>query len=252
MKQLDESRIALLFERYSPKPSAAFYTRPFPWKGRTSMKTYPLPRLVAGTLSVLVALALVILLVPPLNSLAQDAVNLLAHYQSDTRDDQPPNPAPAGAPVTVPLVGADAVAQAEAQAGFAIPAPTFMPDFLTLARASAAGNVLLDYADANGNTVVSISILPIAQPFESFVGASAPIETLTVGDVSAQYVEGLWMGQEGQPEMTWFQTPTVQNLTWWKNGQQVEITVTNAHTTLVRAVTKDELIAIARSMVEQQ
>ena len=221
MKQSDETRLAELFDRFSPTPSEAFYQRSFPWKGNTtSMKKRSL-YVAASMAAAFVLITLAVL--SPLRTLAQDTINLFVHSDSNTRPEAPFNPAPPDVAATyeagIHPASSTVITDAEAQVGYDIPEPAFMPDFLSLDTVTySSGQVMMDYKDTNGNNILHISILPSEEPYQSDVGASAQIETLTIGDVSAQYVQGLWMGQDGSTDATWFELRSCRQSRGGKTG----------------------------------
>jgi hypothetical protein len=244
MKQPDETRLTDLFERFSPTPSEAFYHRSFPWKGSASMKKRPLYAAAAA----IVLLALAVLTISPLRTFAQDSFrDLFVNSDSDTLDLGPSQP------FVNTSQQMEAIADAEATVGYDIIEPTTLPDFLTFGRVIVFpdNSVALLYQDVNGNSVLTINQTPAAQPNTQGVGASAAIESLEIGSIRAEYVRGVWMGAEGSDEAVWMPEVNVQNLTWWANSVQFTISADGEVVNLVREITKEELIEVARTMIEQ-
>jgi hypothetical protein len=76
------------------------------------------------------------------------------------------------------------------------------------------------------------------------IGASAEIETITIGDVEAQYVAGYWSGGYPEPETyEWINDDIVQRMAWWQDGFLFEIYASFG------GISKEQFIAIAESMI---
>jgi hypothetical protein len=85
----------------------------------------------------------------------------------------------------------------------------------------------------------------LQKPGKSPVGASAKIELIQIGNRTGQYVEGAWEAishQEGSIDgMRWDPNPQARQIQWQEGDMLFQITTPSG-------VSRDELVAIARSM----
>jgi hypothetical protein len=140
------------------------------------------------------------------------------------------------------------VAEAEQLAGFDVLEPIGMSKFLNFQGAA---------FDPQRNIVRIRYVMGFVLHEEQFqfsedcdgcgmVGASAVVETVQIGDVTGEYVVGVWeaIGDTGQ--WGWIATPYLQRLRWQSNGMAFELMYNPTHDPA--AVTLADLIAIAESL----
>ena len=80
------------------------------------------------------------------------------------------------------------------------------------------------------------------------VGPAAVIETVKIGDLTGQYVEGYWM-QTGN-FFSWVSAPFGQTLCWQANGMAFELQYAGFTINNVVSISKADLITIAESMLK--
>lgn len=140
------------------------------------------------------------------------------------------------------------IAEAEQLAGFDVLEPIGMSKFLNFQGAA---------FDPQRNIVRIRYVMGFVLHEEQFqfsedcdgcgmVGASAVVETVQIGDVTGEYVVGVWeaIGDTGQ--WGWIATPYLQRLRWQSNGMAFELMYNPTHDPA--AVTLADLIAIAESL----
>ncbi|HEY5119522.1 MAG TPA: hypothetical protein VII90_08710, partial [Anaerolineales bacterium] len=161
------------------------------------------------------------------------------------------------------------LAQVEEQAGFTLLKPTKLPEFLSFFGASYDADhkvaKLFYPVDQNrfgyntDNLVLSEQLAPAgvdcdlcgfvigdfaaAEADYSYkvVGADATIESVKIGDITGEYVEGAWYDDDNTG-MKWHNDPYQKLLRWRANGTAFELSYFGME------VAKDDLLAIAESL----
>jgi hypothetical protein len=161
------------------------------------------------------------------------------------------------------------LAQVESQAGFNILKPTKLPEFLSFLGTSYDGEHKVAklfypidqnrYGYNTDNLVLSEQLAPAgvdcvlcgfvkgdfaaAEADYSYkvVGADATIESVQIGDITGEYVEGAWYS-ENDSGMLWHNDPYQKLLRWRANGTAFELSFFGME------VAKEDLLAIAESM----
>lgn len=155
-------------------------------------------RSVAAAAAALVIVAAVTLAVPPLRSFAQELLDVLFNRAaSDTEVFETPvvlqmqtTPIAATFQVERPSL---TVEEVEAQAGFDVLVPAYLPSGYTLEDVyyDEGGKLVSQFYNHDG---IGFNIVQMqaeaAEPME--VGATAEIIEVQIGDVTGQYVEGFW------------------------------------------------------------
>lgn len=138
------------------------------------------------------------------------------------------------------------ITEAEGLAGYHVLEPTGFNEILTFVGASfdPQHNIVRIFY-ANG-FVLRQERYQISADCElcNSVGASAPIETVQIGDVTGEYVVGVWKLTDNGP--VWEPEPLMQRLRWQANGMAFELMYNPP--TEDKAITKSTLIAIAESI----
>ena len=161
------------------------------------------------------------------------------------------------------------LAQVEEQAGFTLLKPTKLPEFLSFFGASYDADhkvaKLFYPVDQNrfgyntDNLVLSEQLAPAgvdcdlcgfvigdfaaAEADYSYkvVGADATIESVKIGDITGEYVEGAWYDDDNTG-MKWHNDPYQKLLRWRASGTAFELSYFGME------VAKDDLLAIAESL----
>lgn len=213
------------------------------------------PLRLAGlsTLALLI-LAGLVYLTPQGQAWAQEALRFFTRSGSDTLPIQSwqltPLPTP-GTPTPDPASILDVhqtVGEVEQLAGFKVLQPTRVPDVLSLVGASYQPDHTIArvfYRDPDSNSLVLEQ-----EPFQrsedcalcGTVGASASVETVKIGVVSGEYVEGVWKLTDKGP--VWESDPFQKTLRWQVNNTAFEI----RYMGIPDSLTKADLIAIAESV----
>jgi hypothetical protein len=223
-------------------------------KGDVNMNTNPKPqkalRATAISLATLAVLALLLIFTPQGRVLAQQALQFFTHASSDILPAQtalPTSETTTPDPASI-LDAHSTVAEVQAQAGFTVLQPASVPDSLTFSGASfdpakSLARQFFQSVDTNG-LVVEQEPVPISGNCElcGDVGASAAIEEVSIGDVTGQYVVGVWELTENAT--TWDPNPYLQTMRWQKDGMYFELLYMGNPGTLSKA----EMVAIAESM----
>ena len=211
-------------------------------------------RLASAFLLVVLVLAALLLATPQGRAWAQEVLQFFSRAGSDTLPVQTwqltPVPTP-GTPTPDLSSILDAhlnVSEVEAQAGFDVLEPAWLPDSLTFVGATYESEkhiarIFYRYVETNGLVVEQ-------EPFQgiedcelcSLVGASAVVESVKIGVTTGEYVEGVWNLTEKGP--VWVPDPYLKRLRWQANGIAFEILFMGPP----EAVTKEDLVAIARSL----
>jgi hypothetical protein len=147
------------------------------------------------------------------------------------------------------------VDEAGQRAGFSVLLPTSVPSALTFIGASYEpdhGIVRLyyrhtDYPDIRNGLILREELYQTNDNCDlcGVVGASQAIEPVTIGNVTGEYVEGVWTLTDHGP--VWEGTPFLKTLRWRMNGRAFELQYMGIPDS-VMAVDKDQLIAIAESV----
>jgi hypothetical protein len=167
------------------------------------------------------------------------------------------------------------LSQARKQAGFDLLQPKRLPDILSFAGASYGPEdhiVRIFYLDQTlglpnlygltlseqlaPNTadcklcgiVVGDYGDPVKAKSGMVVGASAVVETVKIGDLTGQYVEGQWMPTG--TFFSWVSFPFVKTLRWQAHGVAFELQYSGISINNVVPISKTDLIAIAESMMK--
>jgi len=140
------------------------------------------------------------------------------------------------------------VAEVEQQAGFDVLDPGWLPGNLTFVGATLEpkfhiARIFYQYVETNGLVLREQPLQPTKDcELCGEVGASAAIETLPIGSVSGEYVEGVWKMAAAGP--VWESDPYLKTLRWQANGMAFELVYMGPPD----SVTKADLVAIAESM----
>ena len=268
----DEETLAAAFARFQPRPSERFYERmaSAPWQQEAQKKSVRGPdrirsglRLSWGMAAALVALVLFALLLasPPLRVTAKRFAQFFTRLDEDRTA------------IQVTAAGAGpldydfrlTLAQAERQAGFPIRQPATLPPSIQLNGVTYVPQiqtVILDYKTAGSNQIIRISQRK-ADNTESYawIGASARVETVQIGQVTGEYVAGGWKlpemadtlesaapGMKVNLEAEWDPRARVQLLRWQADGMFYEILHIGATTPHPTDLDKAALIALAEAM----
>ena len=181
-------------------------------------------RLLTGLtigLATLVIIALVTFVSPQSRAFAQSVLHFFSQANSDTLPAQTAQPEITEAPRNLD------VAEAENQAGFDVLSPSPLPDGLSFVGASytPANSTVIQQYNFPGGSGFSISQQSYtnveACNLCGLVGPSASVETVKIGNVDGEYVEGVWsLTDKGS---VWENTPYLKTLRWQKDGMAYEI-----------------------------
>ena len=230
-----------------------------PQKGVFSMKAgFARPRRIAALVTFIVlVLAAVFLFTPQGQTWAQSILGYFTYTESDTW------------PQETLIPGADSnwdfnlsIAEAEQRAGFDVLVPTRFPDSLSYSLSFREVSfdpqrkmVVISYdvvyqsdPSVTGSGIM-LSQKPIPEDGEdceicSLVGASAEIEEVQIGNISGEYVVGVWKAIGDTGQWGWVSDPYLQRLRWQSDGMAFELLA------LVNPddLTKADLITIAESL----
>ena len=160
------------------------------------------------------------------------------------------------------------IEQAASEGGFTIHQPTTLPEVLTLLGAryepdqkwvlvfylydqkiggpNTDGLVLTEQIATNSSACGLCKFI-IGEGVDlkkyapgQLVGKDASIETVTIGNSTGQYVEGMWNLTDNGP--VWVSDPYLKRLRWEANGTAYELTY------MGMGITKDDMTAIAKSI----
>jgi hypothetical protein len=152
------------------------------------------------------------------------------------------------------------VKEVEDQAGFDLLEPAWLPEVLTFAGASfdpdaGIARIFYRYLEPfglreNPDPIMTNGLVLREEPFQTtddcelcgVVGASAAIETVQIGEVWGEYVEGVWKYTDDG--LVWESDPYLKTMRWQSDGMAFELGYMGPPDT----VTEDEMIAIADSM----
>jgi hypothetical protein len=233
-----DEQLEQMLAKWKALPSARLQQRAatFPWEQRrhTQGHTRPVLRRVhLGMLVVALVVAGTVALTPPLRALAHEILSMFVRTPSDTMTNQDLEanfPLPSSEDVHVGL----SIADAERAAGFHVWQLRNVPEGHRLREAvyvPAEQMVILAYVagdypfiDPRMLSGFSLTQQPAAHAAGSKsvfpVGASAVIETVQIGDVTGEYVEGAWCGGNSDPEtmMYWCGDSFLRTLHWQRGG----------------------------------
>jgi hypothetical protein len=261
----DESQVERLLAGFNPHPSRGFYQKieATPW--RRAVKRERRLRIPAwgaiATATVVVSILLIgILAIPSLQAVAQQIMHYFMPAQADQRSIEMTVPYPDdksdfGSPAYFSL----SLAQAQAQVDFPITQIQQLPSGWAFSGAhyeASLNSITLRY-QVNGSTLYLTERLADVVEEYSSVGASAPVETVTVGEVTGEYVLGGWrLASEGSSpvetgvpgtqvslDIYWDPDLPQQTLRWERGGIVYEIRFAGKS-----PLSKQVLIEIAESL----
>ena len=277
-----EVEITRLFNAYKPRPSKDFYRRmkTAPWAASRktgnrfesflrrlfrvgSPSSLPGFRVALASFAILMVIVLVTLASPSLQAVAQQLLQFIIPAPTDELTlqvtvQQPGTQEPLNAAERYPLT----VNQAEEAAGYPISIITKLPQGLTLAGARYNPElqaVSLLYMGA-GQTLV-FTQRPIGEITEfTTVGASAPVEIVSVHGLAAEFVTGGWKvtgtndriqstpapGTQVSLGVYWDPSLPQYILRWQEGNTQYEFLSTKTAQGIT--IDKDDLIAMAESI----
>ncbi len=202
----------------------------------------------------LLVLAGLVYVTPQGRAWAQEVIHFFTRAGSDRLPVQSwqltPLPTP-GTPTPDPASILDVhqtVGEVEQLAGYKVLQPAWIPDALSLVGASFQPDHRISrvfYHDADSNSLVLVQ-----EPFQrsedcslcGSIGASASVETVTIGAAPGEYVEGVWKLTDKGP--VWESDPYQKTLRWQAADTAFEIRYMGNPD----SVTKDNLLAIAESI----
>ena len=218
------------------------------------MKTSSRVITILAPIALALSLALVFIAATPQGqALAQEFRSLFFRTAPDVRPMSTDNPRPAA---ITPLADIPA---AEALTGWEIFKPSWLPEgvaFDTIDYRPEYGRVVQEYSFQK-TIGMSAGFFYLGQrktPFTDLwpVGESAQIETVQIGNVTGEYVIGVWGGAVDHLE--WEANPNIQHLRWQANGYYFDLEFWAMGIDLKDLATspyylsKEKLIAIASSM----
>jgi len=203
------------------------------------------------TLLILVGMAAA-LATPQGRSLAQEILQFFTRADSDTLPVQSWQMTPL--PEIAALDPGDinnanlTVSEVETQLGMDVLEPDWLPEELSFVGANLETEhqmalLFYRYAETNG-LVLREEPVQISDECElcGSVGASAAVETVQIGGVNGEYVEGVWKLTEDGP--VWVSDPYLKKLRWQANGMAFELLYMGPPDSM----TKADLIAVAESL----
>lgn len=212
------------------------------FKGDASMNTTTklTPRRAALATLIAFALLLGLFATPPGRALAQTVLQFFTRAGSDQLPVQSA-PAPTDAPRDKSLV------EAESLAGFSVLTPGTLPEGLSFYGAS-YDDGLKAVVQQFGYSPEDIRFSLRQQPFTTsetctlcgLVGASAPVQPVTVGSAPAEYTEGVWELTDAGP--VWRNDEYLKTLRWQKDGMAFELIYMGTE------LDRDALVALAASV----
>jgi hypothetical protein len=149
------------------------------------------------------------------------------------------------------------VAEAGQQAGFDVMVPTWVPGILSFVGASyqPEHNIVRLFYQHNQYPDIGNGLVLREERFKTIddcklcgvVGASEPIETVTIGGTTGEYITGVWIFTDKGP--VWESTPYLKTLRWQANGLAFEL-IYMGIPDVENGVTKADMITIAESMMK--
>jgi hypothetical protein len=181
---------------------------------------------------------------------AEDDKLPLATFQMTSIAESTLTPIPSTATPDPGYIFNQVVIEIEQQAGFDILEPTWVSEILFFDGASYdpeqnISRIIYRHIEDERNGLIIRQ-----EPFQTsddcelcgLVGLSAEVETVQIGTVTGEYVEGVWKLTESGP--VWETDPWIKTLRWQANGMAFEISFMGPPTD----VTQMDMIAIAESM----
>jgi len=143
--------------------------------------------------------------------------------------------------------------EAETLAGFDLYEPSKLPRDYDLTRVdfdSEKQAVYMEFRSPRAGTGEFFYILQgrNLDPYE--VGASAKVEYIPIGDNSAEFVQGLWFTPAGSKEALWKNNSDTYAIRWDAENISIEIFFMLNDTFMPAYITRDEMIALAQSLVQ--
>jgi hypothetical protein len=240
-------------EELQPSPSARFHRR----MARASWTKTAVNRrrAFAGlTLTLMLAAALLVF-TPQGNAWAREVLRFFTHAGSDTLPLQAfqLTPLPETATQDPGYLFNLSVSEVGTLAGFTVLQPAFLPEILVFDGASydPGQNITrLFYRNSLAEAETTNGLVLRQEPFQTaddcelcgLVGASAEVETLTIGAASGEYVVGVWKLTDSGP--VWESDPWLQTLRWQLDGMAFELVYMGNP----EEITKADLTAIAESI----
>lgn len=205
------------------------------------------------TYSVLAMVAILAIALTTLQgrAFAQSVLQFFTRADNDTMPLQPfqLTPFPETTTPDPGYVFDQSIIEAEQKAGFIVFMPTFLPEILSFKGSSYEPDhnivrIFYGYEDTTNGLVIREERFQTKDDCElcGVVGASAEIETVQIGDITGEYVEGVW--KHTANGRIWVTDPYLKTLRWQKEDIAFELMYMGSP----RNVTKDDLIAIAESM----
>jgi hypothetical protein len=144
----------------------------------------------------------------------------------------------------------ETVQEVQKQAGFHVLEPTYLPETLSLTGASFDPKLHIVRIFYGYIPLYTNGLLLREEPYQrndncelcGVVGASAPVETVQIGDATGEYVEGAWHLTDNGP--VWEPDPYLKTLRWKVDGMAFEIQYMGPYDSM----SKEGLIAIAASL----
>jgi hypothetical protein len=249
----DQKPIEEQLDHLHPSPSPRFYRR----MSRAAWTSAGIARrraLAATGLTLMVTLAL-LAFTPQGRAWAQELLNYFTRAASDT---VPITPLPQTTVQDPGYVFNQAIAEVAQQAGFDVLEPAWLPmdpsgqQLLSFDGASIEEQkniVRIFYRYTLGGDGLTDGLVLREQRFQivddcelcGMVGASAIVQTVSIGDGTGEYVEGVWKADDNG-EWKWTPDPYVRTLRWQKGDLALEIQYFG------QEVEKADLLAIAESM----
>jgi hypothetical protein len=249
----DEKLLEEQLNNLQPAPSQRFYR----WMGRAAWTPAARARRRAYAVTGLTLMLAAALLIfsPQGRALAQGLLHFFTHATSDT---VLVTPLPQTTTQDPGYVFNKVIAEVEQQAGFDVLEPNRLPvdpsgqQILSFEGASFEPEhniVRIFYRYALGGDDITDGLVLREQRFQTvedcelcgLVGASAAVETVQIGDVTGEYVEGVWKVDDSGA-WNWVSDPYVKTLRWQIGDIAFEIQYFGLE------VEKADLIAVAESM----
>ncbi len=194
----DDERLAALLEGIQPAPGERFHQRmqAAPWRQTTGRGIRVRRRWAAFALAALALVAALTLTMPPLQGMARSLFAFFTPSDSDQialTVETTPAPGTPSPGRRYPLT----VAEASAQAGFAVIQPGFVPkayQFDAASYAPSTRTVVLHYRSSAPGGLLRISQIMVGEFTQSFgsVGVSADVQHVQMRGVTGEYVVGAW------------------------------------------------------------
>jgi hypothetical protein len=229
----DEKQIEQLLENSSLTPGARLDRRltNAPWTPQAVARR----RFVNAAVFAVLTLVVLLAVTPQGRAFAQNIFRYFTRTEGDTRPvptvalADPNKPAPTSLPVKrLPFeetcgdlfTPRCTVNQIRSMVDFQISGLEATPDQVDFVGATGGPEqVTLVYAGEGLNGMLMLSEQPANPNSQQLqVAASATIETVFVGGVTGEYVQGGWFSLDTDDDISWNPDPTVQTLRWEANG----------------------------------